>query len=224
MRPQCEIVKKPGGHDLIASSSPLISGLSVFTGKLGTDSCHRFLALCNIGSVGDTISRGADPLNYTIAAHELTATVSGRRRLILLATDGRNTSETWTEDRVEVLKKLWADGLSASQIAGEIGGGVTRNAVIGKVHRLKLAARAKPASPSQRSRTPSRQPRRPGGHSTGTVASMTRRTVQSAPRSAGATALAAGQSLERDIEIAPQMQEIHIPVEQRRSLLVQTQN
>ena len=52
---------------------------------------------------------------------------------------------TWTDERVETLKKLWADGLSASQIAAELGG-VTRNAVIGKVHRLGLAGRAK--SPS----------------------------------------------------------------------------
>ncbi len=47
----------------------------------------------------------------------------------------------WTEERVELLKKLWADGLSASQIAGRLGG-ITRNAVIGKVHRLGLAGRA----------------------------------------------------------------------------------
>lgn len=47
----------------------------------------------------------------------------------------------WTEERVELLKKLWADGLSASQIAGRLGD-VTRNAVIGKVHRLGLAGRA----------------------------------------------------------------------------------
>ena len=52
----------------------------------------------------------------------------------------------WTDERVELLKKLWADGLSASQIAGELGG-VTRNAVIGKVHRLGLSGRAKSSSP-----------------------------------------------------------------------------
>ena len=45
----------------------------------------------------------------------------------------------WTDDRVEILKKLWAEGLSASQIARELGD-VTRNAVIGKVHRLGLAS------------------------------------------------------------------------------------
>jgi len=49
----------------------------------------------------------------------------------------------WTDERVELLKKLWADGLSASQIAAELGG-ITRNAVIGKVHRLGLAGRATP--------------------------------------------------------------------------------
>src|SRR4030095_10557923 len=55
--------------------------------------------------------------------------------------------QTWTDDRVELLKKLWSDGLSASQIAGELGG-ITRNAVIGKVHRLGLSGRAKAPSSS----------------------------------------------------------------------------
>ena len=53
----------------------------------------------------------------------------------------------WTDERVELLKKLWADGLSASQIAAELGG-ITRNAVIGKVHRLGLSGRAKSPSSS----------------------------------------------------------------------------
>ena len=62
--------------------------------------------------------------------------------------------QTWTDDRVELLKKLWADGLSASQIAGELGG-ITRNAVIGKVHRLGLSGRAKaPSSSVPRQRKP----------------------------------------------------------------------
>ncbi len=50
----------------------------------------------------------------------------------------------WTDERVEQLKALWTEGLSASQIARALGG-VTRNAVIGKVHRLGLAGRAGPA-------------------------------------------------------------------------------
>jgi GcrA cell cycle regulator len=48
---------------------------------------------------------------------------------------------SWTDDRVETLKTMWGEGKSASQIAKELGG-VTRNAVIGKVHRLGLSNRA----------------------------------------------------------------------------------
>ncbi|WEX09077.1 GcrA family cell cycle regulator [Chelativorans sp. AA-79] len=51
----------------------------------------------------------------------------------------------WTDERVELLKKLWSEGLSASQIAAQLGG-VSRNAVIGKVHRLKLSARGRAAA------------------------------------------------------------------------------
>lgn len=71
---------------------------------------------------------------------------------------------SWTDERVEMLKKLWAEGLSASQIAGKLGN-VTRNAVIGKVHRLGLSGRMKtarttPARPRRQPRQPS-APRRP---------------------------------------------------------------
>jgi len=55
---------------------------------------------------------------------------------------------SWTDERVSTLKKLWLDGLSASQIAKQLGG-VTRNAVIGKVHRLGLSGRAAPSQPSR---------------------------------------------------------------------------
>lgn len=55
----------------------------------------------------------------------------------------------WTDERVDILKKLWAEGHSASQIAKELGG-VTRNAVIGKVHRLGLSGRATPSRPVKR--------------------------------------------------------------------------
>jgi Uncharacterized protein conserved in bacteria len=70
---------------------------------------------------------------------------------------------TWTDERVELLKKLWADGLSASQIASELGN-VTRNAVIGKVHRLGLSGRAKDkvaAPAAQRPRKAARPPSAP---------------------------------------------------------------
>lgn len=50
----------------------------------------------------------------------------------------------WTDERVERLSALWLEGRSASQIAAELGEGVSRNAVIGKVHRLGLSGRAVP--------------------------------------------------------------------------------
>ncbi|MCV6825227.1 MULTISPECIES: GcrA family cell cycle regulator [Halocynthiibacter] len=93
---------------------------------------------------------------------------------------------SWTDERVETLKKMWGEGQSASQIAKELGG-VTRNAVIGKVHRLGLsnrttssakpkakekpaaakpAARAKPATPkaapaAEKAAAPAEAPARP---------------------------------------------------------------
>ncbi|WP_375464079.1 GcrA family cell cycle regulator [uncultured Methylobacterium sp.] len=52
---------------------------------------------------------------------------------------------SWTDERVALLRRLWEDGQSASKIAAQLGG-VSRNAVIGKVHRLGLSGRAvKPA-------------------------------------------------------------------------------
>ena len=61
----------------------------------------------------------------------------------------------WTDERVEKLKKLWAEGLSASQIAAQLGG-VSRNAVIGKVHRLNLPGRAKAGGAPAAARAPKR--------------------------------------------------------------------
>jgi len=60
---------------------------------------------------------------------------------------------SWTDERVTTLKKLWLDGLSASQIAKQLGG-VTRNAVIGKVHRLGLSGRAPPRNRRDRPSRP----------------------------------------------------------------------
>ena len=54
---------------------------------------------------------------------------------------------SWTDERVETLKRLWTEGLSARQIATELGG-VSRNAVIGKVHRLGLEGRVKQPDPA----------------------------------------------------------------------------
>ncbi|MGY6534108.1 MAG: GcrA family cell cycle regulator [Pararhodobacter sp.] len=55
---------------------------------------------------------------------------------------------SWTDERVELLKKMWLEGRSASQIAKELGA-VTRNAVIGKVHRLGLSSRNADGAPSE---------------------------------------------------------------------------
>ena len=89
----------------------------------------------------------------------------------------------WTDERVELLKKLWAEGLSASQIAAQLGG-VSRNAVIGKVHRLKLSGRGRAAA------APARQ-KKAASSGTGTAKPAAR--AASTPRhvtsSVGATAL-----------------------------------
>lgn len=56
-------------------------------------------------------------------------------------------SPVWTDKRIELVKKFWAKGWSARQIAAELCCGITRNAVIGKVHRLGLSGRAKSSPP-----------------------------------------------------------------------------
>lgn len=61
---------------------------------------------------------------------------------------------SWTDERVALLKKLWGEGKTAAEIAKTLGG-VTRNAVIGKAHRLKLSNRL---SPIQQNKKPARQP------------------------------------------------------------------
>jgi GcrA cell cycle regulator len=110
----------------------------------------------------------------------------------------------WTDERVEQLKKLWSDGLSASQIAGEFGG-ITRNAVIGKVHRLGLSGRAKTPSsavPRQRKPRPAAQYTRPA-------------------RTRGNTALASHPMAyyEAEAEREPELIDNIIPIGQRCSIL-----
>jgi GcrA cell cycle regulator len=111
---------------------------------------------------------------------------------------------SWTDERVELLKKLWADGLSASQIAAELGG-ITRNAVIGKVHRLGLSGRAKsPSSTAPRprkTRAPSHLMRIPR------------------PSMRGNTALA----YELEAEAEPELIDNVIPIGQRRTILELTE-
>jgi len=86
---------------------------------------------------------------------------------------------SWTDDRVELLKKLWAEGLSASQIASRMGG-TTRRSVIGKVHRLGLSGRATPTRVTkpkpQKRHTPSvsKIPSMPTAHTAAEPASLTK--------------------------------------------------
>jgi GcrA cell cycle regulator len=108
----------------------------------------------------------------------------------------------WTEERVALLTKLWADGLSASQIAAELGG-ITRNAVIGKVHRLGLSGRAK--SPSSSSPRPRKA--RSSNH------------MMRMPRNA----IRGNNALAYDYAIEPEPELIEIPVEQRKNLLQLTE-
>jgi GcrA cell cycle regulator len=108
---------------------------------------------------------------------------------------------SWTDERVELLKKLWSDGLSASQIAAELGG-ITRNAVIGKVHRLGLSGRAKSASVGV--------PRQRKARSSSML-----RIGRSAVR--GNTALAHAYDVEAENE--PELLDNIIPIGQRRTLM-----
>jgi GcrA cell cycle regulator len=110
---------------------------------------------------------------------------------------------SWTDERVEQLKKLWSDGLSASQIAAELGS-ITRNAVIGKVHRLGLSGRAKSTS----SAAPrARKPRSP--------------MMRIGSRVRGNTALAHAYEVEADV--TPGLVENIIPIGQRRNILELTE-
>jgi len=114
---------------------------------------------------------------------------------------------SWNDERVETLKKLWSDGLSASQIAGRLGG-VTRNAVIGKVHRLGLSGRA------TTSRMKSHRPR--------ARAQSTRRLMK--PRFANIGNPALRQLYLGDTEpYTPPAEELVIPLNERKSIQTLTE-
>ena len=113
---------------------------------------------------------------------------------------------SWTDERVELLKKLWSDGLSASQIAAELGG-ITRNAVIGKVHRLGLTGRAKSANSGASRQRKTRAP------------TQLLRIGRNAIR--GNTALAHAYEIEAEAE--PELIDNIIPIGQRRTILELTE-
>src|SRR5262245_34601223 len=78
-----------------------------------------------------------------------TGAVASRRRRAGQAMRLRiQTHRSWTDERIDRLKKLWSQGVTASQIADELGG-VSRNAVIGKAHRLGLQSRPSPVKPNE---------------------------------------------------------------------------
>jgi GcrA cell cycle regulator len=118
---------------------------------------------------------------------------------------------SWTDERVENLKKLWQEGLSASQIAGRLGG-VTRNAVIGKVHRLGLSGRA------TTSRMKSLRPRRPAAATQKRTQPKTNRFAQQ-----GNSALRA--LYQGDVEpYQPQIEEVVIPLAERKFITTLTES
>jgi GcrA cell cycle regulator len=141
-----------------------------------------------------------------------------------METSGMN----WTDERVERLKKLWAEGLSASQIAAQLGG-VSRNAVIGKVHRLCLPGRAKAGGSTVARTAPKRTTSAPRAQnfasrvtsSTNAQATMTR-TVS---RASGATMLKEEIEIdaEQSMEIVP-VANVVVPMSRRLALTELNEN
>jgi GcrA cell cycle regulator len=76
------------------------------------------------------------------------------------AHEGSSEGMSWTDERIEKLTKMWEGGSTASQIAEELGG-VSRNAVIGKAHRLGLKARPSPVKPNEKVDAPAAKVARP---------------------------------------------------------------
>ncbi len=124
---------------------------------------------------------------------------------------------SWTDERVEMLKKLWGDGLSASQIAAQLGG-VSRNAVIGKVHRLKLSGRAKSVSSGapkvKRTSAPRSSAPRGGGYGGGGGG----RTVTTVTHAVGATVMKNEVVAFRDVDPRP-IEDIVVPISKKLTLV-----
>lgn len=120
----------------------------------------------------------------------------------------------WTDERVELLKKLWSEGLSASQIATQLGG-VSRNAVIGKVHRLKLSARG---------RTSSAQPRAKKAPAASNGGKTTSRPTRTVTATIGATALAAQFDAEPVArQVLRPVENVVIPISRKLALIELTE-
>lgn len=119
----------------------------------------------------------------------------------------------WTDERVERLKKLWSEGLSASQIAAQLGG-VSRNAVIGKVHRLCLPGRAKAGGAAT-----ARPAKRAAAAAPRAQTFMPRTVTRTVTRAAGATMLK--EEVETDLYVETVMQpssNVVVPISRRLTL------
>lgn len=129
---------------------------------------------------------------------------------------------SWTEERVARLAKLWADGLSASQIANDLGG-VTRNAVIGKVHRLGLSGRAKPAGKS--GSTARRKPSAPRSTAASSSGGGYTRTTARSGRTVGNAALKVEIDVEEEVvrETVPQ-DDVVVPISRKLDLMQLTES
>lgn len=125
----------------------------------------------------------------------------------------------WTDERVEMLKKLWADGLSASQIAAQLGG-VSRNAVIGKVHRLNLPGRAKSGGQTKvRTKRTTSAPRSPNYASRSSGG-----TVRTVTRSSGSAALKIDTDLVayQNVDMRP-VENVVVPISRKLELVQLTE-
>ncbi|MEP0942851.1 MAG: GcrA family cell cycle regulator [Rhizobiaceae bacterium] len=127
---------------------------------------------------------------------------------------------SWTDERVARLAKLWAEGLSASQIAADLGG-VTRNAVIGKVHRLGLSGRAKPAGKSNSGprRKPAARTANGAGGSGGGGGKYTR--TQQTTRTVGNTVIKVDFEEQQDVAFKPKPVEDLVQPKSRELTLLQ---
>ncbi|MGB7431558.1 MAG: GcrA family cell cycle regulator [Ahrensia sp.] len=141
---------------------------------------------------------------------------------------------SWTDERVDQLKKMWSEGLTASQIAAKLGG-VSRNAVIGKVHRLKLESRAqspkstsgrKPAAPRAAAAAPrvgsgagTRTTSRGGSGGSSSLGGGAPRTMSTVTQTVGATVMKAeveGQTL-AELDTRP-IEDVVVPIARKLKL------
>lgn len=120
----------------------------------------------------------------------------------------------WTDERVERLTKLWAEGLSASQIAAQLGG-VSRNAVIGKVHRLNLPGRAKAGGTPTTARTPKRTNPAPARPTTFTARPASPRPVN---RQEGAALVREDIDTDTEVVVRTRSSDVVVPIARKLGL------